>query len=189
MYFTIWNDISTLLFWNTNLNSFLLYCKISFYGCQFRSIDHGCLFMILTIWALGTGWPNKFWTVVWNDLKGLKWPQWSSMTSIASNDFNGLWWPQWPQIASKMAPNDGNILNHFSGVLFLILTLWALLSAWNHNAPKFMLYAWNHNTPNIFLLGTIMPPNIFPVDKNFTAQDGHSIRNSLNNSYHIVHKK
>ena len=42
--------------------------------------------------------------------------------------------------------------------------------------PPSLLFAWNHNTPNIFLLGTIMPPNIFPVDKNFTAQDDHSIR-------------
>ena len=54
-----------------------------------------------------SGWPNKFWTVVWNDLNGLKLPQWLSMTSKASNDLNGLQWPQWSSMTS-MASNDLN---------------------------------------------------------------------------------
>ena len=86
---------------------FLLYCKISFYGCQFRSIDHGCLFMILTIWALGTGWPKKFWTVVFNDLNGLKLPQWPQRPKMTSMAFNDLKCPKLPQMTS-MAFGDLN---------------------------------------------------------------------------------
>ena len=92
---------------NTNLNFFLLDCKISFYGCQFRSIDHGCLFMILTIWALGTGWPKKFWTVVFNDLNGLKLPQWPQRPKMTSMAFNDLKCPKLPQMTS-MAFGDLN---------------------------------------------------------------------------------
>ena len=85
----------------------LLDCKISFYGCQFRSIDYGCLFMILIIWALGTGWPKKFWTVVFNDLNGLKLPQWPQRPKMTSMAFNDLKCPKLPQMTS-MAFGDLN---------------------------------------------------------------------------------